>query len=71
MNLTAAEKAVITAIIAVISAVVAFVPSFSAPAEIVIGFVPTLVAVGAFIVDEIEKGTDATLLATAPKPRSR
>jgi hypothetical protein len=64
LTLTASEKGIITAVTAIISAVVAFVPSWHATAQLVIGVLPTLVVAVAFIVDEIEHNT----LATTPPP---
>jgi hypothetical protein len=71
LNLTASEKGIITAVTAIISAVVAFVPSWNGTAQLVVSLLPTVVIAVAFLVDEIEKGTAATVAAASPKRSTR
>jgi hypothetical protein len=70
-NLNSTEKLVVTVLTAIISQVVAFVPSFSPVASTVIGLLPTIVVAAYFVIHEIEHGTNVAAALASPAKAAR
>ena len=70
-NLNATEKAIVTAITAILTVAVSLGIVTSTIAQVLIGVVPTLVVVGVFIIDGIEHNTATQVALATPVKATR